>query len=912
MKFKTATKLLTAVSAAALFVTATPEPVKAAPMSFYHYTERFSGAVRERFIMSMIRNYENTIQRFQPLVDAYGHYPWASGIVDNYNWYKAELARYQALVGITEDTPPVHVVNETVKTNSFTMERETPETEASRVERIVEEAETETLVNVYLEVTVTYEKTVTTRNMQGIFTTYHYSDGSTRTEVGSRELSRTENVVQRQENFREFVRSYEIEPEVESVASGETGTPTANVLTVEEYLARDDVSLSGTDTYEAAVLNMNSRINLDYINRESGLAPYGRNLEVIGAPVAWSRGWTGEGSVLSILDTGIDLDHSEFAGRILDTGCFTATCDAGIETVQDNNRYSHGTHVAGIAAAALDGQGTTGVAPDADLLIGKVAYDNGYYSLSAMVDGIAWSVDNGADAVNISGNYNVDRTYRDSVELVESGVYRSTDTRGDWRGNFAEDGYSMLRFNTYEERMAEAIADSETVLVMSAGNQRLDFPTFPAHFAIETDDNGDLLLDGRAIIVGSWDIKLDRIASTSNRAGTMCFEFDAAGECVNQNRISDWYIMAPGQYVAAPDNTGEYRTNSGTSMAAPAVTGAVGVIHQMWPYMTGQNIVQLLLETADKDITGYDVNVHGQGLLDLAEATSPQGVVGIPTTGRVEGARSNISTGVVAMSGGGQISALESMMVIDSYDRNFEINGNDMIGIADTRTADPVMAGRYGFAPDYYFGYAGGTVVNTEVAALNISNDGSASVAVTAGDFVVGLVDESQTFLGNYANSALMSVDGASTAYVGYNMDFELSDTVSLFGNASLGVTQLDVDGNSLMRSASTLVSNSATLGLRNQTERGAFGLVASLPVAIVDGEAEFSTPSTVSAEGDIEFSSTSSSLASTRREFSVGMFQSYEFADNATIDLNVEQRFNYAGTNQTVTDAGVGVTWRF
>jgi hypothetical protein len=909
MKIKNAAKLLTAVSAAALFITATPEPAKANPVSFYHYTERFSGPVRERFILNMIRNYENTIRRLEPMIERIRHQAWAARIVSNYEWYQTELARYQAL----RDAPSaVTVVNQTVTTNNFTSQSETPESEVRRIEQVVEETVNESTVNVYLEVTVIYEKTVTVRNMQGIFTVFHYSDGSTQNTVGSRELSRSQNVVQRQETFREFVRSYEIIPEPQQLSSGEYGTPTVNVLTAEEYLSREDVSLSGTDTYEAAVLKMNSRINLDYINRESGLAPYGRNLEVIGAPVAWSRGWTGAGSVLSILDTGIDLDHSEFAGRILATECFTGPCAHGMETVQDNNRFSHGTHVAGIAAAALDGAGTTGVAPDAGLLIGKVAYDNGFYALSSMVEGIAWSVNNGADAINVSGNYNVDPTYRNSVVAVGNGVYRSNDTRGDSRGNFAEDGFSMLRLNTYEEDMATAMANSETVLVMSAGNQGLAYPTFPAHWAIETDSQGDLLLDGRAIIVGNWDIKLDRIASTSNRAGTMCFEFDASGQCLNENRISDWFIMAPGQYIAAPDNTGEYRTNSGTSMAAPAVTGAVGVIHQMWPYMTGDNIVQLLLQTADRDITGYDENIHGQGLLDLATATSPQGVVGIPTTGRVEGARVSLTGGSIALAGGGQISALESMMVVDEFDRNFEFNGNSMIAVADTRTADPVLAARYGFAPDYYFGYAGGTVVNTQVAALNIATDGSASVAMTAGDFTFGVVDESQTFLGNYANSVLMSVDGASTAYVGYNLNVAVNTNVSVFGNASVGVTQLDVNNDSLMQSASTVVSNSATLGIRNQTERGVLGLVASLPVAIVDGEAEFFTPGNVSATGDVEFNSASSSLAAQRREFSLGVFQSYEFADNATIDLNVEQRFNYAGTNQTVTDAGVGVTWRF
>ena len=52
-------------------------------------------------------------------------------------------------------------------------------------------------------------------------------------------------------------------------------------------------------------------------------------------------------------------------------------------------------------------------------------------------------------------------------------------------------------------------------------------------------------------------------------------------------------------------------------MAAPIVTGQVAVLHQMWPHMKGENLVKLVTTTADKDITGYDVNIHGQGIVDF-------------------------------------------------------------------------------------------------------------------------------------------------------------------------------------------------------------------------------------------------------------------------------------------------------
>jgi hypothetical protein len=146
MKIKNATKLLTAVSAAALFVAATPEPVKANPVSFYHYTERFSGPVRERFILNMIRNYENAIRRLAPIVERNRHQAWAAKIVANYDWTVAELARSQALI----DSPAaVTVVNQTVTTNNFTSQSETPESEVNRIEQIVEEIVNEFVVQFY-------------------------------------------------------------------------------------------------------------------------------------------------------------------------------------------------------------------------------------------------------------------------------------------------------------------------------------------------------------------------------------------------------------------------------------------------------------------------------------------------------------------------------------------------------------------------------------------------------------------------------------------------------------------------------------------------------------------------------------------------------------------------------------------
>jgi len=918
-----------AVAVIGISVTA---PATAAPFSYYDMVSNIANVdARNTFAKSMMKSYSNGLKTLKPLAEKYGHYSWAATLVETVNFYESEIKKFSELIGESLDVKAT-VINTTYKYNQHEVVTETPEV-ASRSSTQDEVTEDFT-VSVYEDVVITYTKTVTTKTYKGTFTTQHWSDGANTTEVSTELVSTVSEDVVRTETERKFVRAYELERPVEvvevveeepvvveeevvvvdvvdepvNVVNDGMGIKTENTFTAEEYLAMDDVMLGATQTYIDAVLNVNPNVNLDYITRKSGMYNYGQNLQVIGAPQAWAKGWTGKGSVLAILDTGIDLDHPEFTDKIIASECFTGMCEDGYETIDDKNRYSHGTHVAGIAAANLDGEGTTGVAPDANLLIGKVAWDNGYYQFSALGKGVEWAINNGADAINVSGNYNVDITYKRSIQSAGDGVFYSTDSR--YNGVYALEGYSHLAVddNFMLPQLTDAMSGNEAVIVFAAGNQRMDVPTYPAHYAVAENEDGELLLGGKAIVVGSWNLKSGSMSSSSNRAGTMCYGTD--GKCASDRRISDYYILAPGDYVASTSANGEYRTNSGTSMAAPAVTGAVGVVHQMWPYMKGENIVKLLLNTADKDIWGYDVNTHGQGLLDLDEATNPQGVVGIPTSGRIEGAKSNLNSGAFALSGGAHISSISSTMVVDDYDRNFYIDGNDMIAVADTRYADPTQAGAMGFAPDYYFGYGSGTVVPFEAGALNINGD-NVAFATTVDQFMFGALTEGNSFLGNVADNPLMDVNGATTFYAGYNLDVAMTDSVSLFGNATLGVTKLNV-GDSMMTSASDLLSNSATLGIKRNTQNGDFGFVASLPVAITNGSATFTSASTVSATGDVDYVTSNSDLSATQREVDLGVFHNFQVTDNVFVKAHAEARLNYAGTDETVTTAGLNLTWSF
>jgi thermitase len=110
----------------------------------------------------------------------------------------------------------------------------------------------------------------------------------------------------------------------------------------------------------------------------------------------WQTSSGGPEVLVAVLDTGIDEQHEDLAGKVADEVNFTDT-----QTASDH--FGHGTHVAGIiAATANNGIGIAGIAPNCRLLNVKVADDKGMVWASAAAEGIIWAVDRGAKIINMS------------------------------------------------------------------------------------------------------------------------------------------------------------------------------------------------------------------------------------------------------------------------------------------------------------------------------------------------------------------------------------------------------------------------------------------------------------------------------------------------------------------------------
>ncbi len=145
------------------------------------------------------------------------------------------------------------------------------------------------------------------------------------------------------------------------------------------------------------------------------------NILNINADDVWGMGYTGKGVLVSILDTGVNTEHVDLKDHLWDGG--EEYPNHGYNTLSNNHDlndvFGHGTHCAG----TICGDGTsgikTGVAPEATLMCIKVLGDNGEGSVDAIISGVEFSIEHGADLLSLSLGSSFPNTYTNEL-------YRST------------------------------------------------------------------------------------------------------------------------------------------------------------------------------------------------------------------------------------------------------------------------------------------------------------------------------------------------------------------------------------------------------------------------------------------------------------------------------------------------------
>jgi len=130
--------------------------------------------------------------------------------------------------------------------------------------------------------------------------------------------------------------------------------------------------------------------------------------DAVDAPEAWNAGARGAGVRVAILDTGFDLDHVDLAPNI-NLGLSMNFVAGETLSYALPDPFSHGSHVAGIVAAADNAFGTIGVAPEAELVLVKVLGDAGSGTFEDVISGIVYAANVDADIINMSLGLAVNR-----------------------------------------------------------------------------------------------------------------------------------------------------------------------------------------------------------------------------------------------------------------------------------------------------------------------------------------------------------------------------------------------------------------------------------------------------------------------------------------------------------------------
>ena len=298
------------------------------------------------------------------------------------------------------------------------------------------------------------------------------------------------------------------------------------------------------------------------LNEVADLGGFNWNNDLVKAPEAWSWGAKGQGIKVAVIDSGVDIAHSDLNGNIwrntreiagdgIDNdrnGYVDDIYGWNFGTGQNNNNVLpgtndpgqvHGTHVAGTIAAMENSFGTTGVAPEAKIMairMGNIQTNRdgttSFTNSGSLAEAIRYAVNNGAKVINMS------LSFPETPEIVSALAYA---------------------------------ANNNVITVSSSGNNQAASPSFPAKYATVY-----------GIAVGAIDAN-GRVASFSNGAG-------------QDSRTQ--FVAAPGVDIWSTTPSSNYAKMSGTSMASPHVAGVIALMLSANPNLTYAQIRYILTASA--------------------------------------------------------------------------------------------------------------------------------------------------------------------------------------------------------------------------------------------------------------------------------------------------------------------------
>jgi len=302
----------------------------------------------------------------------------------------------------------------------------------------------------------------------------------------------------------------------------------------------------------------------------------------IEGPAAWATA-KGEGAVVAVVDTGVDKDHPELIGRLTGGASFY-DCPAGAHVPCTDpeawdDRNGHGTHVAGIVAAPLDGVGIAGVAPKAEIMPVRVLNATGHGTEADIATGIRWAVDNGAHVINLS--LSVWKIANSQIVLGAAGLDEGVNAA--WQHARAHGVLVVAAAGNDGKLSCNNEFTTNGGLCVGAVSQTDEHPSW-----------------------SNWGAGVDLVAPGGGMA-------TSGGPC-EEEILSLWIVEADVDGCLGP----QYAEIGGTSMASPHVAGVAALLYQLG--LRGDAAADRILRTTD-DVgpPGPDAH-HAMGRLNARRA----------------------------------------------------------------------------------------------------------------------------------------------------------------------------------------------------------------------------------------------------------------------------------------------------
>ncbi len=662
---------------------------------------------------------------------------------------------------------------------------------------------------------------------------------------------------------------------------------------------------------------------------------------------AFDDGYDGDGIKVAVLDGGFDTSHADLDANII----------TGYDEEDDNNTPNadshnttmagHGTHVAGIIAAERNGTGMMGIAYNASIMPIKVFQDSGTFVTGGIQNSINYATDN--DAIALNNSWGTSRTVNATCSGVSCYVVVPAES-------------TTGGFSAAERTAWASVATDNNVVVFAAGNNGMNSVNGQVKAYRSSDDSYLRSYDSQVVV--------DALSAVSyvNRS-TQEAQYAANVSAVAQNWLNvisvdstntissfsnacgntkAYCIAAPGSsiYSTLPTDlaTSGYGTYNGTSMAAPHVSGAIAVMKEKWPNLTGAQIVDLIISSAtDLGDSGVD-EVYGVGMLNMAgamTATTAQSFSYVDSNGELkkiskEGSRiktnsilSNLSSGNAAIG------------FVDSYDRVYSNRSTQFNSLKSDRLTDEqnFFKFRNGFTDanlinsnlNLNFGFADygnnqnkfdlkhrsypfqvdeyqniflgddimslGFLTNQTSLLSNLLDNNNNFLIKTnfskikknsINSLSVGFGYEHDTIL-NSEFSGAFETKNNTTFYANFIRDQRLTEKDNLYFKLGYGHTKSNFENEEFFH-LSDLVTSTAAIGYVHSEKTNKFALSVEAPLSVMSGSAKYYSVSGYDNDGNYKNGSNSIDLKPYEQEFKLSVYYDKSIDENTNYGIELYQ----------------------